>query len=65
MPSPAAVPLVAFTAIYLFLRLILYLTQDAREPPTILTSVPFFEPMAGMFREKSNFHLRVRCVQFD
>ncbi|KAJ0109492.1 cytochrome p450 oxidoreductase [Diaporthe amygdali] len=60
MPSAEAMALAGVTAIYLFLRFMLYLTQDAREPPAILTSVPFFEPIVGMFREKSHFHLRLR-----
>lgn len=62
MQSASAVALGGFAASYLFLRLILYLTQDAREPPAILTSVPFFGPLVGMIREKSSFHLRLRCV---
>lgn len=64
MPSVAATAIGGFTAIYLFFRLILYLTQDAREPPAILTGVPFFGPLVGMIREKSNFHLRLRYVWF-
>lgn len=65
MPSIAVVTLGGVTAAYLFLRLILYLTQDAREPPAILTGVPFFGPLVGMIREKSDFHVRLRCVPFD
>lgn len=65
MPSVAAIAVGGFTAIHLFLRLILHLTQDAREPPAILTGVPFFGPLVGMFREKSNFHLRLRFVCLD
>lgn len=64
MPSVAAVALGGFTAIYVFLRLILYFTQDAREPPAILTSVPFFGPLLGMLTEKSDFHRRLRCDHF-
>lgn len=63
MPSALAIALGGFAAAYLFLRLILYLTQDAREPPAILTTVPFFGPLLGMFREKSKFHPRLRCVR--
>lgn len=42
------VALAGFTAVYGLLRLILYLTQDKREPPAILTGVPFFGPLVGM-----------------
>ena len=65
MPSVVVIVFGVFTAIYVFLRLILHLTQDAREPPPILTSVPFIGPLVGMLREKSNFHLRLRCVRVD
>lgn len=49
-------------ATYLFLRFLLHVTQDAREPPTILTGIPFFSPVIGMIREKSRFYLRLRFV---
>lgn len=62
MPSIAVLALGGFTAVYVFLRLILHLTQDAREPPAVLTSVPFLGPMVGAIREKSGFHLRLRYV---
>lgn len=65
MPSVAVIAVGGFIAIYVVLRLILHLTQDAREPPAILTSVPFFGPLVGTFREKSNFHLRLRYVFLD
>ena len=32
-----------------------YLTQDAKEPPAILTSFPFIGPLVGMLREKIKF----------
>lgn len=60
MASVVTIVVGGFTAVYLFLRLILYLTQDEEEPPAILTSVPFFGPLVGMIQEKSNFHLRLR-----
>jgi hypothetical protein len=45
---------------YLFLRLLLRLTQDATEPSAILTGLPFASPLIGMIREKSRFHIRLR-----
>lgn len=48
--------------LYIFLRGLLFFTQDAREPPAILTEIPFFGPLVGMVREKSGFHLRLRFV---
>ncbi|KAI0392016.1 cytochrome P450 [Xylariaceae sp. FL0594] len=47
-------------AAYLFLHLLRYLTQDAREPPSIANLVPFVSPLVGMAREKSKFYLRLR-----
>ncbi|KAI1180212.1 cytochrome P450 [Nemania sp. FL0916] len=45
---------------YLFLRFLLYVTQDAREPPNIVDWLPFFSPLIGMIREKSKFFLKLR-----
>ncbi|KAK4184523.1 cholesterol 7-alpha-monooxygenase [Podospora australis] len=62
MAIPAAVS-VAFggiAATYLFLRFLLQFTQDAREPPAILTSIPFLQPLAGMIGEKERFYIRLR-----
>ncbi|KAI1849101.1 hypothetical protein JX266_005062 [Neoarthrinium moseri] len=53
-----AVGVIATT--YMFLRLLLRLTQDAREPPAIVTGLPFLSPIIGMIREKSRFHVRLR-----
>jgi hypothetical protein len=49
-------------ATYFFLRFLLNLTQDAREPPAILTGIPFIQPLVGMIREKERFYIRLRCV---
>lgn len=51
-----------FVATYIFLRTLLHLTQDTREPPAIVTDIPFFGPLVGMAREKSRFYLRLRFV---
>jgi hypothetical protein len=47
---------------YLFLHFLLRLTQDAREPRPILTTLPFINPLIGMIKEKSRFHVRLRLV---
>ncbi|KAL2016802.1 hypothetical protein VTK56DRAFT_2971 [Thermocarpiscus australiensis] len=47
-------------ATYLFLRFLLNVTQDAKEPPAILTGIPFLQPLVGMIREKSRFYVRLR-----
>ncbi|KAG8163072.1 hypothetical protein KVR01_007550 [Diaporthe batatas] len=60
MQSILLVVLGSFTAVYVFLRLVLYLTQDRREPPAILTGIPFIGPLVGMIRERSDFHVRLR-----
>lgn len=48
-----------------FFRLLLDMTQDAKEPPSIVTGLPFVGPLVGIIRERSNFYLRLRsgtCV---
>ncbi|KFA54643.1 hypothetical protein S40293_02254 [Stachybotrys chartarum IBT 40293] len=50
----------AAVTVYVALRLLLKLTQHAKEPPAILTGIPFLGPLPGMLREKSNFYLRLR-----
>ncbi|KAL2151436.1 hypothetical protein VTH82DRAFT_6534 [Thermothelomyces myriococcoides] len=47
-------------ATYVFLRVLLNLTQDVREPPAILTDIPFVQPLIGMIREKASFYVRLR-----
>ncbi|CZR51358.1 related to cytochrome P450 7A1 [Phialocephala subalpina] len=42
--------------IYIFLRLLLRYTQDAKEPLTILTSIPFLSPILGMAARKTSFY---------
>lgn len=49
-----------FAASYLFLRVLLSLTQDAKEPPAVLTGIPFMQPLVGMIREKGSFYIRLR-----
>ena len=42
-------------ATYLLLRALLFLTQDAKEPPTIENSIPFFSPMIQLWRKGSSY----------
>ncbi|KAL2132051.1 hypothetical protein VTI74DRAFT_4280 [Chaetomium olivicolor] len=58
--TPLTLVLSGLAATYLFLRALLHFTQDAKEPPAILTALPFIEPLVGMIREKSRFHTRLR-----
>ncbi|KAH8883487.1 cytochrome P450 [Thozetella sp. PMI_491] len=60
MAPVVAIVFGGFAAAYLSLRLLLYWTQDPREPPAILTEVPFIGPLVGIIREKSRFHIRLR-----
>ena len=47
---------------YLFFRALLLFTQDAREPPAILTALPFVSPVVAMIRWKSRLHSHLRFV---
>lgn len=60
MAPTLTIALGAVAVTYLFLRLLLYLTQDSREPPAIETSLPFISPLIGMFRERQRYHVRLR-----
>lgn len=62
MPSVLALALAGVPVLFVFLRALLNFTQDPREPPALLTSVPFFEPIFNMIRQKSSFHRNLRCA---
>ena len=55
--------LATLVASYLFLRVVLVLTQDAKEPPAILTNIPFLAPLIATFKEKGHLHVKLRCVR--
>lgn len=61
MTSTVGLFLGGVVATYIFLRFLLSAmlsaTQDANEPPAILTGIPFIQPLAGMIREKSRFYI--------
>ncbi|KAI1746708.1 cytochrome P450 [Xylaria castorea] len=59
MPSLFAISVGILAATYFFLRLLLNATQDAQEPPAILTSIPFFSPLVQMLKQKTQLHLRL------
>ncbi|KAI3393571.1 hypothetical protein diail_3920 [Diaporthe ilicicola] len=60
MPSYVALGLVALAVVYGFLWFLLHLTQDAKEPPCMSTSLPFIGPVLAMGRHKTGFHRYIR-----
>lgn len=54
--------LVIIFASYVFLRIVLLRTQDAREPPAILTGAPFLGPLIGMISERGNFPYSIKVL---
>ncbi|KAI1414862.1 cytochrome P450 [Hypoxylon sp. FL1857] len=60
VPPSLSVVFGGLAATYLFLRFLLYLTQDAKEPPAIVTGIPFFGPLIGMARQKSGYYNQLR-----
>ncbi|KAK0735124.1 cytochrome P450 oxidoreductase [Lasiosphaeria miniovina] len=60
MASTLALALVGVFAVYFFLRALLRLTQDDKEPPAVETTIPFLSPILGMLTHKSNFHTHMR-----
>lgn len=52
--------LAGLLGLYLVLRQVLWLTQDAREPPAVATRIPFITPMIGVFKHKSKYTVHMR-----
>ena len=50
-----SIGLIGLLLAYLFLWAVLYLTQDAREPPAVDTLVPFISPLTSLKREGSKY----------
>lgn len=51
LPNSASVTAVSAAAVtYVFLWMLLRLTQNAKEPPAVLTTLPFVSPILGMVR---------------
>ncbi|KAI1645029.1 cytochrome P450 [Daldinia loculata] len=47
-------------SVYMFLRALLYFTQDAKEPQSIAHTIPFISPIFGMAAKKANFYSVMR-----
>ena len=62
MPSTLAVVATGAIVIYGFLHLLLYYTQDAREPPPVSTSLPFIGTLISLTRKKSKYYVELRYV---
>jgi hypothetical protein len=50
---------------YTFLRLLLRLTQDEKEPKALATSIPFIGPLFGLGIGKTKFFLKLRLGIHD
>ncbi|KAF2444587.1 hypothetical protein P171DRAFT_520723 [Karstenula rhodostoma CBS 690.94] len=50
----------AIAGTYSFFRLLLFWTQDRREPEALVTWFPFICPVIGMSRHKTNFYVMLR-----
>ncbi|KAK3322888.1 cytochrome P450 [Apodospora peruviana] len=57
--------LVGVGAGYIFLRLLLHLTQDPKEPPAVETTIPFVGPIVGMLTKKTDFYTHLRDEHRD
>ncbi|KAI0149561.1 cytochrome P450 [Xylariaceae sp. FL1272] len=47
-------------SIYIFLRLLLSVTQNYQEPPTTPTTIPFIGPLIGLIRDKEQYYVKIR-----
>lgn len=62
MPSSILVVLVTIGAGYLFLKALVHLTQDPKEPPMVAGKIPFVIPAIALATEKANYSVRLRYV---
>ncbi|KAK3329237.1 cytochrome P450 [Apodospora peruviana] len=61
MSHPTLVAAVGtIVATYAFLWTLLRLTQDAKEPPLVLTTIPFLSPIMGMVKWSMDFYVHMR-----
>ncbi|GAB1317462.1 hypothetical protein MFIFM68171_07672 [Madurella fahalii] len=60
MASTLAVAGASLVAVYIFLRALLSLTQDPREPQAIENGIPFLSPILAMMNKKSKFYSEMR-----
>lgn len=60
MTSIVAAAATFLVALYAFCWTLLHLTQDAKEPPLIESSIPFLSPIIGMIKHKTRFHSYLR-----
>ncbi|KAL1856844.1 hypothetical protein Daus18300_010607 [Diaporthe australafricana] len=61
MSSPAVLAaLGAVASAYVFLWALLKFTQDSREPPAVLRTIPFLSPIFGMMRWSMEFYPHMR-----
>lgn len=45
---------------YIFLRALLHLTHDAREPKAVENAIPFISPILSMAAKKADFYNQMR-----
>lgn len=65
MPSTVLLAVVmTIGAGYVFLKALVYLTQDPKEPPVVAGKIPFISPAIGIATEKANYYVRMRWVIF-
>ncbi|ETS80403.1 hypothetical protein PFICI_07932 [Pestalotiopsis fici W106-1] len=60
MPSFIALGVTGLIAAYIFLRTLVYLTHDPREPKVLAGTIPFVSPLIGMLTEKGRYYVRMR-----
>lgn len=59
--APFIVPVfVSLVVVYFLLRLLIYATQDAQEPPILNVGIPFLGPVLRMMKDKEKFYPRLR-----
>ncbi|KAI0407078.1 cytochrome P450 [Xylaria palmicola] len=60
MPSTLAMAATTIAVVYSFLRAIVYLRHDSREPKPVIGTMPYLSPLFGMVIGQDKFYKRLR-----
>lgn len=60
MPSILALAATAIAVIYSFLRALVFLRYDSREPKLVVGTIPYLSPLLGMLIGQDKFYQRLR-----
>lgn len=65
MPSALALTATAIAVVYSFLRALVFLRHDSREPKLVVGTIPYLSNLVGMVIGQDKFYQRLRYIQRD